>query len=223
MKNFAKIFLLALPLLVIFLQPAIAKAAGPYCYCALDLSAATADQIKVTSDTVCPAKSNDECNTYAAVLVTQGKVNFVCSPAADLNICKAQSDSWKKERNIKAADLQANAEQAAKDKNATKSQIIPACALSDKIGADCLDVTIFVQLMLNIVNYLLSFVGGLALLFLVYGGFVLIFSGGAPDKITQGKDIIMAAAIGLVVSFCGYVLVSYLGYAVGISSTYALQ
>lgn len=213
MKKFIKIVLVALPLLMVFFQPTVAKAEDfVYCYCQLDLGLANADQIKSTNDTICQQMTADKCSGYAVILATQDKVNFVCSQASSTKDCQAKTSNWK-----------ASKTQSIKDVAATKSQIIPACALSNKIGVDCLDITIFVQLMLNIVNYLLSFVGGLALLFIIYGGFVLIFSGGSQDKVTQGKDIIMAALIGLAVAFCGYVLVSFLGSAIGISGTYTLK
>ncbi len=228
MKNFVKVFLLVLPLLVIFFQPTAVKAADIYCYCQLDLDSATPEQINNTTETVCKVMPLDQCVTYPATLVPQGKVNFVCLQADDTKDCAARKSSWQKEKVLALKNLKQTKEDDKKVEQAAKSQVIPACALADKIDFTdkknpCTDVTIFITLMLTIVNYLLSFVGGLALLFFIYGGFVLIFSSGSPDKITQGKDIIMAALLGLVVAFCGYVLVSYLGTAIGISSTYALQ
>lgn len=217
-----------LPLLVIFFQPTAAKAADIYCYCQLDLDVATPEQIKNTTETVCKVMPLGECMTYPATLVPQGKVNFTCLQAEDTKDCAARKSSWQKEKTLALKNLKQTEADNKKVEQAASSQLIPACALADKIDFTdkknpCTDVTIFVTLMLKIVNYLLSFVGGLALLFFIYGGFVLIFSSGSPDKITQGKEIIMSALLGLVIAFCGYVLVSYLGTAVGISSTYALQ
>lgn len=229
MKNFVKVFLLVLPLLVIFFQPTAVKAADALCYCELDLDVATSEQIKNTTETVCKVIPLEQCvTTYPATLVSQGKVNFICLPAEDTKECAALKSNWQNNKIAALKNLKQVEADQKKIEAASKSQLIPACALDDKIDFTdkknpCTDVTIFVTLMLTIVNYLLSFVGGLALLFFIYGGFILIFSSGSPDKITQGKEIIMAAFIGLIVAFCGYVLVSYLGTAVGISSTYALQ
>jgi len=224
MRIFSKIFLFTLVLFSAFFRPS-AVLAVDYCYCELNLETATLDQMKSTSATVCKAMSNDACEKYATDLVGEGKVNFLCYPAASLKYCNAQKTSWQKDRSQKIKEAEAVAVQAEKDQAATQSQILPECVLKDKLDlqSKCGDITIFVELMIDIVNYLLGFVGGLALLFFIYGGFILILSGGSPDKITQGKEAMVSALIGLVVTFCGYALVSYLGAIVGISSKYILK
>ncbi len=110
----------------------------------------------------------------------------------------------------------------------TKSKIgIPDCALNNPTGnpadeKNCRSVSIFVELLINFSNYLFGIVGALALLFFIYGGFTLILSRGATDQVKKGKDIMVAAVVGLVIVFGAYMLVSFLGTAVGLNKTYKL-
>lgn len=101
-----------------------------------------------------------------------------------------------------------------------QNNIIPKCALQDPgQGVDegeCRSVSVFVTLLINIANYLFTFVGALALLFFIYGGFTLILSRGSTDQVKKGKDIMVAAIVGLIIVFGAYMLVRFLGEAVGL-------
>ncbi|MCX6779894.1 MAG: hypothetical protein NT034_01805, partial [Candidatus Magasanikbacteria bacterium] len=190
MKNFAKGLLFILPLLVLFFQPTVAKADQIYCFCSVEAS--NLDVSQNAPDPECKQMTTPDCNGYAASLESTGKSGYTCTVNTDQKACKAEIENWKKQKAQIIADL---AQSDKKEKAIAKSgssQFLPACILADKLNlnSECGDVTIFIKLMLDIVNYLLSFVGGLALLFFIYGGFVLIFSSGAPDKITQGKEIL---------------------------------
>jgi len=50
----------------------------------------------------------------------------------------------------------------------------------------------------RIKDWLLGFVGGLALLFIVYGGFLYITSGGNKDRIETAKKTLTYAILGLI-------------------------
>lgn len=108
------------------------------------------------------------------------------------------------------------------------SKFIPQCALNNPTGkapdeGECRSISIFVILLLNFASYLFTIVGALALLFFIYGGFTLILSRGAPDAVKKGKDILVASIIGLVIVFGAYMLVRFLGTAVGLKSDYLLN
>lgn len=110
----------------------------------------------------------------------------------------------------------------------TKSKFIPDCALSSDIGSvakegECRSVSVFVTLLINVANYLFTIVGALALLFFIYGGFTLILSRGSTDQVKKGKDIMVAAIVGLVIVFGAYMLVSFLGTAVGLKGGFLLN
>lgn len=114
---------------------------------------------------------------------------------------------------------------------ATVSRFIPNCALdtekyplgSKSTEGDCRSVSVFVTLLINIANYLFSIVGALALLFFIYGGFTLILSRGATEQVKKGKDIMVAAVIGLIIVFGAYMLVRFLGTAIGLKGGYTLN
>lgn len=108
-----------------------------------------------------------------------------------------------------------------------QSKFIPPCALSSDIGSvekegECRSVSVFVTLLINLSAYLFTIVGALALLFFIYGGFTLILSRGATEQVKKGKDIMVAAIIGLVIVFGAYMLVRFLGEAVGLKGDYKL-
>lgn len=108
------------------------------------------------------------------------------------------------------------------------SKFIPQCALDAPTGnpadeGECRSVSIYIILALNIINYLFGIVGALALIFFIYGGFTLILSRGNSEQTKKGMEIIAAAIIGLIVVFGAYMLVRFLGTAVGLKSDYRLQ
>jgi hypothetical protein len=72
------------------------------------------------------------------------------------------------------------------------------------------------QLIGSIIKEVLGIVGALALLMFVYGGFLWLTSGGSPDRIKKGKDILVWAVIGLVVIFASYTLVDFVIKALGV-------
>lgn len=61
----------------------------------------------------------------------------------------------------------------------------------------------------NIINFILGFVGTIALILFIYGGFTWMLSAGSPDKVKKGKNIIVWAVIGLFVVFTAYILVRF--------------
>ncbi|MFH0988219.1 MAG: LamG-like jellyroll fold domain-containing protein, partial [Parcubacteria group bacterium] len=67
----------------------------------------------------------------------------------------------------------------------------------------------------NVIKVALGFLGAIALIFVLYGGFMYMTAGGAKaaaggtDKTTQAKKIIINAVIGLVIIFCSYAIASF--------------
>lgn len=62
----------------------------------------------------------------------------------------------------------------------------------------------------RIISGLLGVVGGLALLFFVYGGVIWMTAAGNPDKVKQGKGAVFWAAIGLVAVFASYAVLNFI-------------
>jgi len=55
----------------------------------------------------------------------------------------------------------------------------------------------------------------LTLLMFIYGGFIMIFSGGSPDRVQKGKQTLLNAIIGLVIVFSAYAIIQFTLSAVG--------
>ncbi len=122
------------------------------------------------------------------------------------------------------------AQAAETDKNASWRQIFPKCIqeqMEAKSGAafsaECDDVGVFIQLAINVGAYLFTFIGALALLVFVYGGFKMIISAGDSAKIKEGKDAMVAAVIGIVIAFSGVAIVKFLGDSLHLSEAYRLK
>ena len=60
-----------------------------------------------------------------------------------------------------------------------------------------------------IVNVLLGFLGIVAIIIVLYGGFVWLTSGGNEEKVSQAKKIITAGIIGLVIIFVSFAIASF--------------
>lgn len=53
----------------------------------------------------------------------------------------------------------------------------------------------------------LGLIGGVALLFLIWGGYILLSSQGNPEKINNGKSYIFYSIAGLLLAIFGYVFI----------------
>ncbi len=72
------------------------------------------------------------------------------------------------------------------------------------------------QLIGKVINAVLGLVGSLALLMFVFGGLTWMTSGGNAEQVKKGRDILVWAAIGLVIIFSAYGLVRVLILGVGV-------
>jgi Type IV secretion system pilin len=70
-------------------------------------------------------------------------------------------------------------------------------------------ITSVPKLIGNIINAALGVVGSLALIMFIYGGFVWMLAAGNEQAVEKGRNILMWAAIGLVVIFASYSLVNF--------------
>lgn len=109
-------------------------------------------------------------------------------------------------------------------------QIFPECIQqqmnsqnSSGFSKECDDVGVFVQLAINIGAYLFTFIGALALLVFVYGGFKMIISAGDSGKIKEGKDAMIAAVIGIVIAFSGVAIVRFLGESLTLKEDFRIE
>ena len=72
------------------------------------------------------------------------------------------------------------------------------------------------KIALNIVDDLLQLIGYVTVGYIMYGGFLMMTSNGAPDKAAHGRKTIMNAAIGLVIALASVALVNFISSKIGI-------
>ncbi|OGM00670.1 hypothetical protein A2480_01020 [Candidatus Uhrbacteria bacterium RIFOXYC2_FULL_47_19] len=83
-------------------------------------------------------------------------------------------------------------------------QIVPTCATGlDVPGLDCI-----LEMFGNVAQLILGVTGGLALIMFVYGGFMMLTSGGG-DRAKKGIDMIKAAVVGIFIILMAGYLVRY--------------
>jgi hypothetical protein len=62
---------------------------------------------------------------------------------------------------------------------------------------------------MNIVRVLLGFLGIIAIVIILYGGFVWLTSAGNEEKVGQAKKIISAGIVGLIIIFVSYAIAEF--------------
>ena len=72
------------------------------------------------------------------------------------------------------------------------------------------------KIVLNIVDDLLQLIGYTTVGYIMYGGFFMMTSNGAPDKAAHGRKTIMSAAIGLVIALASVALVNFISSKIGV-------
>lgn len=72
------------------------------------------------------------------------------------------------------------------------------------------------KIALNIVDDLLQLIGYTTIGYIMYGGFLMMISNGAPDKAARGRKTIMSAAIGLVIALASVALVNFISSKIGV-------
>lgn len=90
------------------------------------------------------------------------------------------------------------------------------CSIKD-IGSDADSQANFIwKIALNIVDDLLQLIGYTTIGYIMYGGFLMMTSNGAPDKAARGRKTIMSAAIGLVIALASVALVNFISSKIGV-------
>ena len=95
--------------------------------------------------------------------------------------------------------------------SATTSERPAASELVNPIGAETP-----LQLIGMLTKFLLLGIGAFALVYFIYGGFTWLTSGGNPDRIKKGRDILMWATIGLAATFASYAILKFFFEMLGV-------
>lgn len=65
------------------------------------------------------------------------------------------------------------------------------------------------ETVVNIITFVLGLLGLIAVIMILYGGFIWLTAGGNEDKVDSAKKIISAAAVGLVVILISWAIVQF--------------
>ena len=84
----------------------------------------------------------------------------------------------------------------------------------DKVGLDCAaeenftnaDVSVFVG---NIIRAVLSILGVMVLIYMVYGGYLWMMSGGNDQMVKKSKDILVNTVIGLIIVIAAFAITDF--------------
>lgn len=61
----------------------------------------------------------------------------------------------------------------------------------------------------TIVKYLITFLGIIAVIIILYGGFIWMTAAGNDDRVKKAKDIIIAGIIGLIIVISAFAIVTF--------------
>lgn len=76
----------------------------------------------------------------------------------------------------------------------------------------------FRQLLLTFLNFFLGFLGLLAVLLVIYGGFLYMTAAGDDGKTENGKKVILYAVIGIIIILISFALVNTLILGLGVGT-----
>ncbi|OGY44693.1 MAG: hypothetical protein A3J62_01160 [Candidatus Buchananbacteria bacterium RIFCSPHIGHO2_02_FULL_38_8] len=96
--------------------------------------------------------------------------------------------------------------------------IIPCeCLVGGQVKEGTKEITCnlnsLLQTIINFTQLILAVTGSAALLMFTYGGVMFIISSGNQERITKGKEILKAAAIGIVLIFTSWLIINFTIYA----------
>lgn len=89
----------------------------------------------------------------------------------------------------------------------------PSKFIFKSVNCDCIEkgicnATDFSRVVINVGEFIFGIAGVAALLFLIFGGFLLIVSEGNQNSIDRGKLIIKSAIIGIVIIFTAWIVIN---------------
>jgi len=76
-----------------------------------------------------------------------------------------------------------------------------------------------VSITVNFIKWALGFLGLVAVIFIIYGGFTWMTAAGNEERVKKAKEVIKAAVIGLVVVLASWMLIFFVFERVGSATT----
>lgn len=84
--------------------------------------------------------------------------------------------------------------------------VLPPCAYE----GNCRSVSDFLAVMIALAREAFKYIGSFAFLMFVYGGVTMILSFGNAERFQKGRQILIAAVVGLTISFGAFILVDFI-------------
>jgi len=91
------------------------------------------------------------------------------------------------------------------DTQITEDEILPT-AFGDETGLGTQELTTTIA---SIIRVALGFLGVVAVLIVLYGGFMWMTAGGNEDRVTKARQIMTAGLIGLIIILAAYAIASF--------------
>lgn len=222
-RGFALV-VLALFAIALLVPVAPARADAKFCFCGSDLGRITdaddlADRSLFTSGCLAQPVEPEKCELLFKQLFKNVKYLSCQNTLETQKSCQDAAKSW----NTAYEQTYKSRGQLDYNRNLGFSgSIVPKCLFEDKLSSSCRDISVLVALIINYGRSSLGIIGAFALCYFIYGGFILILSSGNPEQVKKGTDTMLAALIGIFIVFVAYMLIKFLGTALGIKWQFQL-
>ncbi len=94
---------------------------------------------------------------------------------------------------------------------------LPDCAFSFE---GCRNINDLLILFINLGKSMFAIIGTFAFVMFVYGGFTMVLSMGSAEKVKKGRDVLVAAIVGIIIAFGAYLIIDFILDALQVSDLY---
>lgn len=173
-------------------------------------------------------KSPDDCGIPAALCFWS--TSRMCYSRSDATLCPGMGQAdcnemakagckWEGDRCLNPL-LQAVSDQYTGGMSATQIESKYTLFKSCFLDGSCRKLSDILYTVFQMVNMVFKYIGAIAFIFFIFGGFTMILSFGNSEKFKKGQQILVAAVIGLVIVFSAYLMVTFLLEALGVSAEF---
>ncbi len=75
------------------------------------------------------------------------------------------------------------------------------------VGQDLCNWCHFGQLIKNIIDFFIKIAIVVAVIFIIWGGFIIMTASSSPERLKSGQDILQSAIIGIIIVFVSWILI----------------
>mgnify|MGYP001567564078 CR=1 FL=1 len=164
-------------------------------------------------------KSLGDCDMVSSLCFWSTNRN-TCYSLSDVDNCpgfnqadcgKVKACKWEGDRCLNPL-LKGVSDQYTKGYSKEKYPLFQSCVLD----GSCRSLSNILYTVLAIVQFIFKYVGAIAFIFFVFGGFTMILSFGNAEKFKKGQQVLVAAVIGLIIVFGAYLMISFVLEALGV-------